>query len=154
VLLKNPDRCVLPTICLDLSDEIQIQVQNSSCLHNVISAIDCSNLSVSILTSSPVKTFPILVPENLNSQQLVPGVFGHEESESPTQLISRFSAAIGCETKLVTEVVVREGVGHITTKREKEFADERDRRFGEKLKEVLSSSLSSTSRSPAPASYS
>ena len=56
------------------------------------------------------------------------------------QFISRFTTT----GQLATEVVIREGVGYATTKREKDIADARQEFLASKLSEIVSSSITFT----------
>src|SRR5690554_2672054 len=58
------------------------------------------------------------------------------EEKGVSQFISRF-----LKEGFITEKVIREGGGYATTKREKDLADEKERRQMEKLNEHMSSSI-------------
>lgn len=64
-----------------------------------------------------------------------------EEKEAVSQFISRF-----LKEGFRTEKVIREGGGYATTKREKDLADEKERRQMEKLNQHMSSSINISSK--------
>ena len=94
------------------------------------------------LKNGKQETFPIQFPSATPKE-------GEEEQET-AQFLTRFYS-----NQLVTERVVREGSGYATTQREKDVADEKQKRNEEKMNKMLSKAFSmkskTSSSNPKPA---
>jgi len=148
---------IVPTLTIDMCNDVQLVVKHRSAIRNVISASDCSNIRVVTLSATDgtlTEVQPVVPPADIRSQQLISkadegGASSQaDDTQTPIQFISRFSN----NNTLVTEVVVREGCGYPTTLREKKIADEKERQLSERLEKIVSESISSSQglqRSPS-----
>jgi len=164
---------IVPTLTLDMCSDVRLMLKARSALRNLISASDCSNINVeieSMVEGAPSQVFSVTPPADIRSQQLrskasstllleggsASGESGPSEQEEeertqvPVQFISRFAAP----NRFETEVVVREGCGYPTTLREKNIADEKERRLNDKLEEFLLQHTTIPSRSTSASSTS
>ena len=112
------------TITVDKCEDCHFVLQRVELMRNLYS---CQSLNISISPSFSSVTEKVVV-RNANEFETNP------EAGVP-QFISRFAS----DGTLVTELVVREGVGYATTKREKERADAKQKYLMSKLYEMTRS---------------
>eukprot|EP01089_Gocevia_fonbrunei_P008071 TRINITY_DN1971_c0_g1_i2.p1 TRINITY_DN1971_c0_g1~~TRINITY_DN1971_c0_g1_i2.p1 ORF type:complete len:199 (-),score=36.50 TRINITY_DN1971_c0_g1_i2:73-669(-) len=103
----------IPTLQMDGSTDCIVKISTLEAVQNIFSS-NSTNLSI-ILKSTEGSD----VVHEITPGPTTPEIVG------VAQWISRFSP----EGVLSTELVVREGAGYATTKREKQIADARDERF-------------------------